>query len=240
MGLLQKMQRLGVALALSHVVFLAGLGTSHAEPSNAAETAYVHGPPCNDLCKAYMAWSNRMMANLHPSRPQLRVLAHYKKPDRPAHHASDTRQVGVMPFAEHRRRPEMASHAEDIPHVQAESSEPAATGRRSFPADQVVTADTAYAGVATSDAPGVFPVSETSPPLHHAGQRYDRSRPARLAVRDFAAPGALFRALADGLGMAQTHGHAAKCTSLMADRPDWSFLGNGPVPPRLDQTAMAG
>jgi hypothetical protein len=106
-----------------------------------------------------MAWSNRMMANLHPSRPQSRVLAHDKKPDRPAHHASDTRQVGAMPFAEHRRRPEMASHAEDIPHAQVASSEPAPIGMRSFPADQVVTAD---AGVATNDTPVALPVSVTS------------------------------------------------------------------------------
>ncbi|MBV9561533.1 MAG: hypothetical protein JOY90_13955 [Bradyrhizobium sp.] len=161
MGLLQ-MQRLGVTLVLGHIVSLGGLGTSHAAPSNAAETGYVHGPPCNDLCKAYMAWSDRVMDSLHPSRHPSRVVVHHKKPDRPAHPASRPRQLGLMPFAEHRRRPEMALHAEDIPHVQTASPEPASIRARAFPADQVVTAEPADAGAATNDAPVTLPASVTS------------------------------------------------------------------------------
>jgi hypothetical protein len=67
-----------------------------------------------------------------------------------------------MPFAERRRRPEMASHAEDIPGAQAPSPEPAPIGGRFFSARQVLTAEPGDRGAASNGAPVALPVSATS------------------------------------------------------------------------------
>lgn len=64
--------KLGAAAALVTVICLAAPGAAQAGSAN-NET--VNGQYCNDLCKAYMAWSNRVLAITQPSytRPQVRV-----------------------------------------------------------------------------------------------------------------------------------------------------------------------
>jgi hypothetical protein len=57
MALLQStMQGVGLVVALICSLSLAGSSTAQAGRSNASETDYVNGLPCNDLRKAYMAW----------------------------------------------------------------------------------------------------------------------------------------------------------------------------------------
>ena len=68
MALLQSMiKSAGLVVALIYALSLAGSSTVQAAPSNASETNYVDGLPCNDLCKAYMAWSDRIVARFLPS-----------------------------------------------------------------------------------------------------------------------------------------------------------------------------
>ena len=64
--------KLGAAAALLTVICLAAPAAAQAGSAN-SET--VNGQYCNDLCKAYMAWSNRVLAITQPSyvRPQVRV-----------------------------------------------------------------------------------------------------------------------------------------------------------------------
>jgi hypothetical protein len=163
-GLLQStVQSLGAAGALICALSLAGPSTSHAAASNASGTD--NGPPCNDLCKAYMAWSDQVMARSRPSRPQTRVVPD-KRPDRTVHRASGTRQSGLNPFAQTPRRSDAAPRSVQTPHVtphvQAAPSEPVQpiTERR-FPADGIVTPRPAEAGVATNAPPGTTLVSVT-------------------------------------------------------------------------------
>src|SRR4051794_37400082 len=74
------------AAALFTVICLAAPGTARAETASGDS---VNGQYCNDLCKAYMAWSNRVLAITQPSytRPQVRVALPQsnspKKMDRP-------------------------------------------------------------------------------------------------------------------------------------------------------------
>jgi hypothetical protein len=163
MGLPQStMQRLGVAVALIYALSLAGLNTSHAASSNASETDYVNGPPCNDLCNAYMAWSDRVLARSHPSEPQMRVVVPHKRPDRTVHRASETRQLDLNLFAQFPRRSNAAPQAVETPHVRAAPSEPVKPITEGlFPADGIVTAKSADAGVAKNESPETTRVSAT-------------------------------------------------------------------------------
>ena len=60
---------LGVIAALVCALSLAGLGASRASPPAPSPAAKADEPPCNSICKAYMAWSSRVAATMHPSRP---------------------------------------------------------------------------------------------------------------------------------------------------------------------------
>ena len=153
MGLLRStMQRLGVAVALIYALPLAGLSTSYAAQPNAAETSHVNGQTCGDLCKAYMAWSDRMMARFRPSQPQIPAVVPHKKPGRTIHPASAARQLDLSSFAQLRRGIEAAPRSPETPHVQAAPTEPVEPiSERLFPADGVVTATPADAGAATNE-----------------------------------------------------------------------------------------
>ena len=162
MGLLQStMQRLGVAVALIYALSLAGLSTSHAASSNASETDYANGLPCNDLCNAYMAWSDRVLLGSRPSQRQMRVVVPHKRPDRTVHRASGTRRLGLNVFAQLPRRSDAAPQSVETPHVPAAPSEPVQPiTERLFPAG-IVTAKRAAAGVATNQSPESTLVSAT-------------------------------------------------------------------------------
>jgi hypothetical protein len=99
-----RMQPLVAAMLAAFALSLVGLSPSHAAAASSSRTDVVNGMPCNDLCKAYMAWSDRMKAQFSVSRPQphaqLRTAAHTKRPERTAHHMAATRRSGLNSFAQ--------------------------------------------------------------------------------------------------------------------------------------------
>lgn len=162
-GLRSTGRRLGAAVALISALSLAGLATSQAAPSHVSRTVYVNGLPCNDLCKAYMAWSDQIMAKFRPQQRQARVVAPHKKPDRTVQHASGTRQSGLNGFAQLPRRRDAFPSSAETPHVQPVSSEPVQpTTERIFATDGTMPAKPADAGVAANASLETTPVSATS------------------------------------------------------------------------------
>jgi hypothetical protein len=161
MGLLRSTVRsLGAAVVLIHALSLAGLGTSLAAASKVSGTGYVNGMPCNDLCKAYMAWSDQVMANSRRSQPQMRVVVPRKRPDRTVRRASGTRRLGLNLFAQLPRLSDAAPQSVETPHVRAASPEPVPPiTERLFPSDGIVTARPA---VATNAFAETTPVPVTS------------------------------------------------------------------------------
>jgi hypothetical protein len=159
MGLLRStVQRLAVAVALIPALSFAGLSSSHAASPRGSETDY--GLPCNDLCAAYMAWSDRVMGKPRPSQPRTRVVAPRKKPERTVHRASATRQSGLNLFAQLPRRSDAVPRSIAAPHVQVAPPEPVEpVTERPFAADGIVTASPADAGDATNMSPATTLVS---------------------------------------------------------------------------------
>jgi hypothetical protein len=63
--------KLGAAAALLSTMILA---VPHTAQAGSANDEMVNGQYCNSLCKAYMSWSDRMLAMTQPhARPQVRV-----------------------------------------------------------------------------------------------------------------------------------------------------------------------
>jgi hypothetical protein len=150
----------GPVLALIYALSLAGSSTAQAARSNAPETSYVNGLPCNDLCKAFMAWSDRVMARSLPSRPQMRVVIDSRRPHRTVHRASGTRRSGSNSFAQLTEPSDAVPQSVETAHVQAARSEPVQPTTEGFsPAAGIVTAKPADAGGATNDSPETRPVS---------------------------------------------------------------------------------
>ena len=102
---------------------LAGVGTLHARPSQASQSAHGNGLPCNAVCKAYMSWSHRVTAMFHPSRPSKmparppqKIAAHHGRPPRMmAHHAPKTR--GLNSFAQWRVPSDATAGSAETPRV---------------------------------------------------------------------------------------------------------------------------
>src|SRR6185295_6499832 len=103
MGRLRStVQTLAVTAALVCALSLAGLSTSYAAPPNVPGTDDVSQQPCNDVCKAYMAWSDRVSAMLHPSPTGAQTAVNDGKPAGRVvrQRASKTRQPGLNAFAQ--------------------------------------------------------------------------------------------------------------------------------------------
>ena len=80
---------------------LAGLGASRARPSTQSPSVDRDAPPCNSVCEAYLAWSSRVTATLHPSRPSKITADLHRRPlRRVAHHMPWLRQRGLNSFAQ--------------------------------------------------------------------------------------------------------------------------------------------
>jgi hypothetical protein len=149
-------------VALILPLSLAGPTTSQAAPSHVSRTVYVNGLPCNDLCKAYMAWSEQVIAKFRPQQHQTQVVVPHKKPDRTVHHASGTRQSSLNGFAQLPRRGDAKPSSAETPHVQPVSSEPVQPiTERIFAADGTINAKPADAGVAANAPLQTTPVSVT-------------------------------------------------------------------------------
>jgi hypothetical protein len=154
-----------VAAALS----LVGLSASHAAAASSSSPGVVNGIPCNDLCKAYMAWSDRMMTQFGPSRPhphaRLRTAAHPKRPERTAHHidVAETRRSGLNSFAQ--LRPQ-SSAAPQSAEPQAEMAPMQPTGLPADPFSPTAGAlaeQHADAGSAAAEFPETTSVSAADP-----------------------------------------------------------------------------
>jgi hypothetical protein len=160
--LLSAVRRLGAAVALISALSSAGPTTSQAAPSHVSRTVYVNGLPCNDLCKAYMAWSDQIMAKFRPQQRQTQVVVPHKKPDRTVHHASGTRQSSLNGFAQLPRRRDAFPSSAETPHVQPVPSEPVQPiTERIFATDGTITAKPADAGVVANAPLQTTPVSVT-------------------------------------------------------------------------------
>jgi hypothetical protein len=162
MGRLRStMQTLGAAAALICALSVAGLSPSRAVPSNLSETDHVGRPPCNRVCKAYLAWSDRVSAMFHPSRPVAHTAFHHgRAAGRMAHHrAPTTRQPSLNSFAQFPVRSDATQQAAETPQSAETSPAEDAPSRPVDPiADRVpaadgLTASLAGTGSATNDAP---------------------------------------------------------------------------------------
>jgi hypothetical protein len=92
---------LGVIAFLICALSLAGLGASRARPSTPSPSVYADEPPCNSVCKAYLAWSSRVTATLHPSRPSKTTTDFHRRPlQRVAHDVPRLRQRVLNSFAQ--------------------------------------------------------------------------------------------------------------------------------------------
>ena len=92
---------LGVIAFLICALSLAGLGASRARPSTPSPSVYADEPPCNSVCKAYLAWSSRVTATLPPSRPSKTTADLHRRPlQRVARHVPRLRPRGLNSFAQ--------------------------------------------------------------------------------------------------------------------------------------------
>ena len=156
----------GVAAALVCTPILAMPRPAHAAPTN-AETDTVDGIPCNSLCQAYMAWSDRVMAASRPrppAQPQERMAAHPKKPERPRH-AVEAHHRASPASAQPPRRRLVAERPTEVPRLQtAALSDPVAdTTERPVSAVEAITASLADVPVAVPNLPKAMPVSLAVP-----------------------------------------------------------------------------
>ena len=165
-----RVQRLALAVLVVHALSLAGLGPSHAAAARSRSTDLVEGVPCNDLCKAYMAWSDRMMARFGPSRLQARAeprtAAHPKRPERTAHRGAAARRSGLNPFVQLPRQSIEAPQSAEPRQVEMASSPPTAPiANRLLPPDGSVTEQQLEPGSAMSafaEMPPMFTVDPVS------------------------------------------------------------------------------
>jgi hypothetical protein len=162
------MRTFGAIAALLSALSLAGPSTSHAVESTMSGTDDTGPPPCNDVCKAYMAWSDRVSAKLHPSSPVAQAAVHDGKPagQMVRRRASGTRQPGLNSFAQLPGRREATPRSAETAQAEIASSRPLDGIADRFPTTAgFVSALLAGSPGASNDAPDstVIPVSDTIP-----------------------------------------------------------------------------
>jgi hypothetical protein len=102
------MQRLVFTALIVHAFALAGSSPSQASVPHASKPTSINGQPCGNLCQAYIAWSDRMLAKLYPRPPhhrvqprlQARATARHQRPQRAVRHATTPRRRGATLFAQ--------------------------------------------------------------------------------------------------------------------------------------------
>ncbi|MGJ4892080.1 hypothetical protein ACQR1Y_28075 [Bradyrhizobium sp. HKCCYLRH3099] len=165
---------LRASLGAAALISLLSLTTSGAAE---ASTDMVNGQYCNDLCKAYMSWSNRVLATTQPlyARPQVRVAVPQSttpkkmeraekldKPERAApkpHRPANLNSFAQLPAGSHAAQSAMEPPPSDL----AAADEPAGTAmERPFAADPLPHSAIADMRRAT-DAAGLRMVSMTDP-----------------------------------------------------------------------------
>lgn len=168
----RMMRRFVVATLVVHAWLLAGLSPSRAAAASAPNSSLVNGMPCNNVCQAYMAWSDRMMAQFHPAQrqaPRPPTAAHAKKPEQAAQHTAVTRRQGLNAFARLPRQADPASPsvapqaAETAPPVEMAASQPSEPVAELTAAPDGAAEQRASTGSATTVSAGVTPVSFVDP-----------------------------------------------------------------------------
>jgi hypothetical protein len=168
MGRLHWMiRRLVAAMLMAYAASLAGLNPSHAAAANSSGADVVNGMPCNDLCKTYLAWSNRMAARFSSSRPQtrsaLRTAARPPRPERPPHHRdiAETHRSGLNSFAQLPRPSDVSAQSAAPRQAEMVPSQPdGEIASRPFPADGGVAEQRADTGSVATEFPETMPVAD--------------------------------------------------------------------------------
>lgn len=156
---------LSAAVALICALSLAGLSAAQAAPTKPAETDTRNGMPCGKLCKAYLAWSDRVMAALHPhspSQPLKRIAAHPKRAERPRQRMAATPHSPLTSFAQLPQQSAPAPQPVETPHLETAAS-PGPIAQPALPAEENATASPAATDSTTNEAPELTPVSFTVP-----------------------------------------------------------------------------
>ena len=154
-GLRSIMRKLAIGVALVVALSLAGASTLRAAPSAASGTAYVNGQPCSELCKAYMAWSDRTRARWYGLRRKARIAAHQRKPDQTSDRAAPTHHSDLNSFAQLLRRSDTAPPAAETPQATpaVPSAPVTAAAEPPPPATAIATVELAENGSATNEPP---------------------------------------------------------------------------------------
>ena len=126
---------LAVTASLASALSLAELGSSHAGASNSPPSASVDELPCNDVCRDYMSWSDRVAPLFRPSPSAATTAAQRTKPPRAmADHAAKPRRPALNSFAQWPPQGVATPDLDEPPPVTATS--PARIGA-SRPRDQI-------------------------------------------------------------------------------------------------------
>jgi hypothetical protein len=181
------MQPLGAIAALICALGLALPGASHAAPPDGPGTDDVSAQPCNDVCKAYMAWSDRVAAKLHPSSTVAQTTAQDGKPagQMVHHHAAKSRQPSLNSFARLPVRRDATAQSAETAQAVVAPSRPVDGITDRFPTTAgFVSALLAGAAGAANDAPDSPIVSVTEvTPATRAGGAIDATSTIDATVR---------------------------------------------------------
>src|SRR4051794_36719690 len=157
MGRLRStMRTLGATAVFVCALSFGGVSACHAAASKPSGTGNAGAQPCNDVCKAYLAWSDRVAAMLRPSSTTAQAAVHDRKPaGRTVHpRASQGRQSGLNSFAQFPvRRDTAAQSAETVRAAVAPSRSIDGIADRFPTTAGFVTALLAGTPGATNDAP---------------------------------------------------------------------------------------
>ena len=166
MGRLRSMMlALGATAAVICALSLAGPSPSHAAPPDMPGTDDAGAQPCNEACKAYMAWSDRVSARFHPSQPVAQSAAHDAKPAGQVvvrHRATQARQPSLNSFAQFPVRRAATAQSAETAQAAVAPSRPVDGIADRFPTTAgFVSAILASTAGAPSDAPESAAVSVT-------------------------------------------------------------------------------
>jgi hypothetical protein len=164
-------QTLGAAAAFICALSLAAAAAPsplYAAASTVSGTDDASQQPCNDVCRAYMAWSDRVSAQLRPSSPVAQTAVPDGKPAGQMVHrrASRTRQPSLNSFAQFPVRRSATAQSAETAQAVVGPSRPLDGIADRFPTTAgFVTALLAGPAGATNEAPDstVVPVADAIP-----------------------------------------------------------------------------
>jgi hypothetical protein len=206
---------LGVIAFLICALSLAGLSASWADPSTPSPSVHGDAPPCNSVCEAYLAWSSRVAATLHPSEPSKTTADPHRSPlQRVAHHVLRLRQRGLNSFAQlHVPNDDAAPSAAEPRHA-AEIPPVPETPRTPEKAQAPETPD----AVAVPRAAATPQAAETTHAVQAPASEVAPSRPIDQIAERFPALRAFMAARSAGTN-APTGDAAEQAFAALADSP---------------------